>query len=66
MGDDINFFVTRDVKRYTLYKDHSFFRPLRWLPEHILKSIGLETREVTDHLEATDGIEPYHLMRLKL
>ena len=60
MGDDINFFVTRDLKRYTLSKDQSTFGPLRRLHAHILNTIGLETQEVTDHLEATDGIDPYH------
>ena len=59
MGADINLYVTRDLKMYTISKDQSNSRPLRRLPTHILKTIGLETREVTDHMEATDGIDIY-------
>ena len=60
MGDDSSLFVTRDLKRYIASKDQSMFGPLRRLPGHILESIGLNTLEVTNHIEATDGIDPYH------
>lgn len=60
MGANMNLFVTRNLKRYTLSKDQSIFGPLIKLPEHILKSIGLETREVTNHFETTDDVDPFH------
>ena len=59
MGNDINFFVTRDIKRYAPSKDQSVFGPLTRLPIHILTTVGLETQIVTDHIEATEGIDPY-------
>lgn len=60
MGDEINLFFTRDLKIYTTSKDQSIFKPLRRLPTHILQTIGTETQEVNEPLEATDGIDPYH------
>ena len=53
MGSDINFFVTRDLKRYPPSKDQYVFEPLRRFPIHILTTIGLKTKEVSDHIEAT-------------
>ena len=60
MGDDSTLFITLKLKRYTLSKYQSIFGPLRRLPRHILESIGLDALEVKDHIEVTDGIDPYH------
>ena len=59
MGSDIHFFETRDLKRYPPSKDQFVFGPLRRLPIHILTIVGLEKKEVTDHIEATEGIDSY-------
>ena len=59
MGSDINFFVTKDLKRYTPSSDQTIFGPIRRLPTHILSLLGLETADVPDHIEATEGIIPY-------
>ena len=59
MGSDINFFVTKDLKRYTPSSDQTIFGPIRRLPTHILSLLGLETADVSDHIEATEGIIPY-------
>ena len=60
MGDDSTLFITDELKMYTPSKDQSIFGPLRRLSGHILESIGLNSCEVTDHIKATDGIDPYH------
>ena len=59
MGNDINFFITRDLKRYTPSKDQSIFGPIIRLPIHILTKVGLDIQIVIDHIEATEGIDPY-------
>ena len=43
MGNDINLFITRDLKRYAYSKDQSIFGPIRRLPIHILTTVGLKT-----------------------
>ena len=59
MGYDINLFVTKDLKSYNPSSDQSVFGPIRRLPTHILSTLGLETADVSDHIEATEGIAPY-------
>ncbi|KAL7589609.1 hypothetical protein Lser_V15G41252 [Lactuca serriola] len=59
MGDDINFFVTKDLKRYNPSSDQTIFGPICRLPVHILSTLGIETPDVSYHVEATEGIEPY-------
>ena len=59
MGNDISLFITKDLKKYNPSKDQSLFGPIRRLPVHILSTLGLETPDVSDHIEATEGIDPY-------
>ncbi|XP_023764625.1 uncharacterized protein LOC111913132 [Lactuca sativa] len=59
MGSDINFFVTKYLKMYNPSSDESIFGPIRRLPIHILSTLGLETTDVSDQIEATEGIDPY-------
>ena len=59
MGSGINFFITCNLKRYAPSKDQSIFGPIRCLPIHILTTVALETKEVRDHIKATEGIDPY-------
>ena len=59
MGNDIDLFVTKDLKMYTPSKDQPIFGPIRRLPVHILTTAGLETADFTDHIGATEGIDPY-------
>ena len=46
MAGDINFFVTKDLKRYNPSSDQTIFDPIRRLPTHILSTLGLETADV--------------------
>ncbi|KAL7616498.1 hypothetical protein Lser_V15G02342 [Lactuca serriola] len=59
MGGDINFFFTKDLKRYNPSSDQTIFGPICKLPTHILSTVGHETADVSDHIEATEGIGPY-------
>ncbi|XP_052621215.1 uncharacterized protein LOC111897072 [Lactuca sativa] len=53
MGNDINLFITKDLKRYNPFTDQYDFGPIRRLPVHIPSTLGLETTDVSDHIEAT-------------
>ena len=59
MGNDINFFVTSDLKSYTPSKDQSIFGRIKHLSIHILTMVGLGTQLVMGHIEVTKGIAPY-------
>lgn len=60
MGNATNLFSARDLKRYNPSKDQNNFGPICRLPMYILKSIGLTTVEVPDHIMAMSHIAPYH------
>ena len=59
MGNDTNLFATKDLKRYNPSSDQTLFGPIRRLPTHILSTLGPKTADVSDHIEATEGISPY-------
>ena len=59
LGVDINFFVYRELKKYSLHKDQSVFCQIRQLRLDILNEVGLMTQLVSDHMEATNDVPPY-------
>ena len=59
MGNDTNLFATKYLKRYNPSSDQTLFGPIRRLPTHILSTLGPKTVDVSDHIEATEGIAPY-------
>ncbi|KAL7615706.1 hypothetical protein Lser_V15G03411 [Lactuca serriola] len=59
MGYDINFFISKDIKRYSPSSDQTPFGPIRRLPTYSLTTLGLETADVSDHIKATEGIDLY-------
>lgn len=59
LGEEINCFSCRDLKKYSLPKDQSIFGSIRQLPMHILDIIGQINFAVTNHIEDTNDIAPY-------